>query len=140
VLANAINDRHIDHPKGSALVSDSCFLSGLTKIETFDEHGNSQAAWRPSAVYHYLQWMDIKQDFVVDISGFMDVKREAILAYSSQFYNPDSKEPITPIATKNFLDSVLYRSQDLGRLVGVDHAEGFTVERYPAINSLFDLL
>ncbi|OYU84611.1 MAG: bacillithiol biosynthesis deacetylase BshB1 [Flavobacterium sp. BFFFF2] len=140
VIANAIDDRHIDHPKGSALVSDSCFLSGLAKIETFDEQGNSQAAWRPSAVYHYIQWMDIKPDFVVDISGFMDVKKEAILAYSSQFYNPDSKEPITPIATKNFLDSVLYRSQDLGRLVGVDHAEGFTVERYPAVDSLFDLL
>jgi len=139
VLANAINDRHIDHPKGSKLVSDSCFLSGLVKIETFDDQGMIQEPWRPSAVYHYLQWMDIKPDFVVDISGFMEIKKQAILAYSSQFYNPDSKEPITPIATKNFLDSVFYRSQDLGRLVGVDHAEGFTVERYVAVKSLFDL-
>jgi hypothetical protein len=25
---------HIDHGKGSKLVSDACFLSGLTKVET----------------------------------------------------------------------------------------------------------
>ena len=34
VLCNAIDDRHIDHAKGSKLVSDACFLSGLVRIET----------------------------------------------------------------------------------------------------------
>ena len=34
VLCNAIEDRHIDHGKGSQLVSDACFLSGLMKIKT----------------------------------------------------------------------------------------------------------
>ena len=34
VLCNAIKDRHIDHPKGSELVSDASFLSGLSKIKT----------------------------------------------------------------------------------------------------------
>ena len=61
------------------------------------------------------------------------------MAYKTQFYDPDSKEPETPISSKNFTDSVTYRAQDLGRLVGVDYAEGFTVERYPAVDSLFDL-
>jgi len=28
VICNAIDDRHIDHGKGSRLVSDACFLSG----------------------------------------------------------------------------------------------------------------
>lgn len=140
VLANAIDDRHIDHPKGAALVADSCFLSGLIKIETFDDNGQPQAAWRPKVVYHYLQWKDIQPDFVVDISAYIEMKKQAILAYGSQFYNPNSKEPMTPIATKNFLDSIHYRSQDYGRLVGVDYAEGFTVARYPAVKSLFDLM
>ena len=34
ILCNAKDDRHIDHPKGANLVSDSCFLSGLSKIKT----------------------------------------------------------------------------------------------------------
>lgn len=139
VLCNAIDDRHIDHPKGSKLVSDACFLSGLLKIETSLD-GKSQQPWRPKLVYHYIQWKNIEPDFVVDITGFMEVKIESILAYSSQFYNPNTNEPETPITSKNFLDSVKYRAQDLGRLVGTEYAEGFTVERYVAINSLGDLI
>jgi bacillithiol biosynthesis deacetylase BshB1 len=139
VLCNAIEDRHIDHGKGSKLVSDSCFLSGLMKVET-ELEGEKQAAWRPKLVYHYIQWNNLEPDFVVDITGFTDKKIESILAYSSQFYDAASKEPESPISSKNFLESLNYRSRDLGRLIGVDHAEGFTVERYLAVNSLGDLI
>ena len=138
VLCNAIRDRHIDHGKGSKLVSDACFLSGLRRIET-SLNGENQEVWRPKVVYHYIQWENIEPDFVVDITGFADIKVAAILAYSSQFYTENSDEPLTPIATKNFLESIHYRSQDFGRLVGVEYAEGFTAERYLAVNSLSDL-
>lgn len=139
VLCNAIDDRHIDHGKGSKLVSDACFLSGLRRIETYHD-GQVQEVWRPKVVYHYIQWKNIEPDFVVDITGFQNKKVEAIMAYDSQFFNPDTKEPVTPIATKNFLDSINYRAQDLGRLIGTDFGEGFTVERYLAVNSLTDLI
>jgi bacillithiol biosynthesis deacetylase BshB1 len=138
VLCNTINDRHIDHGKASKLVSDACFLSGLIKIET-SLNGEKQEHWRPKQVYHYIQWANIEPDFVVDITGFMDIKMDSVLAYNSQFYDANSNEPVTPITSKNFLDSIKYRAQDLGRLVEVEFAEGFTVERYLAVNSLSDL-
>lgn len=141
VLCNAINDRHIDHAKGSNLVSDACFLSGLVKIDTkFDGDDSWQAPWRPKHVYHYIQWKNITPDFVVDVTGYIDRKTEAILAYSSQFFDPKSKEPETPISSKNFTESINYRSKDLGRLIGVEHAEGFTVERFVGVNSFSDLI
>ena len=139
MLCNAIDDRHIDHRKGSQLVSDACFLSGLMKIET-ELDGKPQEKWRPKHVYHYIQWKNIEPDFVVDVSGFIDKKQEAVLAYSSQFYNPKSKEAETPITSKNFIDSINYRARDLGRLIGVEYAEGFTVERYVAVDSLSNLI
>ena len=139
ILCNAIDDRHVDHGKGSELVSDACFLSGLEKIETKLD-GIIQNKWRPKLVYHYLQWKNSEPDFVVDVSGFMDVKMDAVLAYSSQFYDSKSKESETPISSKNFTDSIQYRAKDLGRLIGVDHAEGFTVERFIAITSLDKLI
>ena len=139
VLCNAIDDRHIDHPKGSSLVSDACFLSGLLKIETEIE-GKQQEKWRPKNVYHYIQWKNIEPDFVVDVTGFMNKKVESIKAYGSQMYDPNSDEPNTPISSQNFLESVTYRARDLGRLIGVEHAEGFTVERYMAVNRLGDLI
>lgn len=134
ILANAIDDRHPDHAKAAKLVSDACFLSGLVKIET-SLNGENQKAWRPKQVYHYIQWKNIEPDFVIDISDFMDKKIEACLAYKTQFYDPNSSEPMTPIATKDFLDSLTYRAQDLGRLSGVDFAEGFTTEKLMALKN-----
>lgn len=135
VLCNAVDDRHIDHPKGSKLVSDACFLSGLLKIETSIE-GVKQEKWRPKQVYHYIQWKNIEPDFVIDVTGFMDKKIASVMAYSSQFYDPKSIEPETPITSKNFTDSIDYRARDLGRLIGVDFAEGFTSERYVGAENL----
>lgn len=138
ILCNAIEDRHIDHAKGSQLVSDACFLSGLLKIETIYE-GNNQEAWRPAHIYHYIQWKNLTPDFVVDVTGFMDTKMEAVMAYKSQFFDPDVKEPDTPISSPNFKDSIVYRARDLGRLSGLEFAEGYSVERCVAVNSVFDL-
>tara|TARA_R110002020_G_scaffold1998_1_gene9137 strand:+ start:48987 stop:49709 length:723 start_codon:yes stop_codon:yes gene_type:complete len=140
VLCNAIEDRHIDHAKGAKLVSDACFLSGLVKVDTQWEEGDGwQEPWRPKHVYHYIQWKNLEPDFVVDVSGFIEKKTAAILAYSSQFFDPNSKEPETPISSKNFIDSVNYRARDLGRLIGAEYAEGFTAERYVAVESLSSL-
>lgn len=139
VFCNAVTDRHIDHGRGAKLVSDACFLSGLKKIQTTYE-GEEQDPWRPKQVFHYIQWKNIEPDVVVDISGYIEKKLEAVLAYKTQFFNKDSKEPETPISSDNFLDSITYRARDLGRIIGKDHAEGFTVERYPAVDSIFDLI
>ncbi|UKM63729.1 bacillithiol biosynthesis deacetylase BshB1 [Flavobacteriaceae bacterium GSB9] len=138
VLCNAVDDRHIDHGKASKLTSDACFLSGLVKIET-KLNGELQQPWRPKQVYHYIQWRNLEPDVVVDITGFSNKKMASVLAYETQFFNQSSKEPQTPISSKNFTDSVIYRARDLGRLVGVEYAEGFTVERHVAVDSLFVL-
>ena len=139
VLCNAIQDRHIDHGKGSKLASDACFLSGLVKIET-KRDGVIQDKWRPKTVYHYTQWENITPDIVVDVSGFIDKKCDAVFAYKTQFFDPNSPDDNTPISSLTFKESINYRARDLGRLIGTDYAEGFTVERYPAVDSLFDLM
>ena len=135
VLANAIDDRHPDHAKAAKLISDACFISGLRKVETYYDNGNLQQVWRPKHIFHYIQWKNVEPDFVVDISDFLDKKIEACLAYKTQFYDPNSTEPVTPITTKDFLESLTYRAQDLGRLSGVEFAEGFTTEKLIAIKN-----
>ncbi len=139
ILCNAVNDRHPDHGRAAALVSEACFYSGLRKIETF-HNGQVQEVWRPKAVYHYLQDRYLKPDFLVDISPFLEKKLEAIRAFSSQFHNPDSSEPQTPISSRQFLDFVVSRSRHNGRDILADYAEGFTVDRTPGVNNLFDLI
>jgi bacillithiol biosynthesis deacetylase BshB1 len=139
ILANAITDRHIDHGKGAALAYDACFLSGLAKIETRDDNGNLQAAWRPEYIYHYIQSHYIKPDFVVDISKFWQKKIDAISAFRSQFHDPSNSEPETYISSPAFLKMIESRAQELGHSIGATFGEGFTVRRTPGVNSLFDL-
>ncbi|GAB4248362.1 MAG: bacillithiol biosynthesis deacetylase BshB1 [Vicingaceae bacterium] len=139
VLCNAIHDRHPDHGRAAKLVSDACFYAGLLKIET-EMDGIKQNRWRPKAVYHYIQDYHIEPDFVVDVTPYVDKKLEAIKAFASQFYNPDSKEPETPISTKNLFDVVKGKMAVLGRPIGVAFAEGFTKERYIGVEDLTALI
>jgi len=139
ILCNAIRDRHPDHGRSSRLVSEACFYAGLQKI-TSTEKSKSQPSWRPKAVYHYIQDRHIKPDFVIDISTFVQKKMQCIEAFSSQFYNPKSKEAPTVISSPLFLEHVKARMMDFGRDIGVQYAEGFTVERTPGISSLFNLI
>lgn len=129
VLANAVNDRHPDHGKAAKLVYDACFLSGLLKIQT-SYNGVTQDTWRPKHIFNYIQWNEEKPDFIIDISHFLDKKIEACMAYKTQFYDPNSLEPNTPITSINFKKSIIYRAENLGRLIGCDAGEGFTSQKW----------
>jgi bacillithiol biosynthesis deacetylase BshB1 len=138
VLANAVEDRHPDHGRASQLVSEACFLAGLKKVETTWDSEN-QVAFRPKAVYHYIQDHYIKPDFAIDITEFIDRKIACIKAYKTQFYDPNSKEPQTPISGEEFFDFIKGRMLEMGRPMGAKYAEGFTAERRVGVKSLFDL-
>ena len=139
VLANAIYDRHSDHGRAAELAADACFLSGLAKVETKLE-GKIQQAWRPKAVYHYIQSQFIKPDFIVDISDFWEIKLASYMAYKSQVYDPTSKEPQTYISTPEFLKLIESRAIEFGHAIGAKYGEGFTVRRFPGVRNLFDLV
>ena len=139
VLANALDDRHPDHGKGAELVYQASFLSGLIKCELKGE-GSSLEVHRPDAVYHYIQDYQRVADIVVDISGFEEVKMNSILAYKSQFFDPNSKAPQTPISSPEFLAHITGRSSSMGRECGFEAGEGFEIRRPVGVRSLLDLL
>ncbi|MCO5233979.1 MAG: bacillithiol biosynthesis deacetylase BshB1 [Chitinophagales bacterium] len=139
VLCNSPSDRHPDHGRAGKLVAEACFLSGLPKIKTYYED-SEQMASRPKAVYHYIQDYFLKPDFVVDVSGFEKQKIKAIKAFKTQFFDPESNEPNTPISREDFFDFILGRMKEMGRPIGVDYAEGFISNRYIGIHQLNDLI
>ena len=139
VLANALQDRHPDHGRGASFAARACFLSGLEKIETTLE-GESQEKWRPAAVYHYIQDHQNKPDFIIDISDHIDGKMACIQCFSSQFYDPDSIEPESPISGKSFFDVVKAKSRIFGRYINAEFGEGFSVARPIGVRNLSDLI
>lgn len=138
IFANSILDRHPDHGRAAKLVADACYLSGLRKIET-EWEGKTQESFRPRLVLHYIQDYFIEPNFVVDVSEFMDKKIEVIKAYKTQFYNPESSEPSTPISGEEFFDFLKGRMMTLGRPAGMNYAEGFTINRIVGVKDLFGL-
>jgi bacillithiol biosynthesis deacetylase BshB1 len=139
ILCNAISDRHPDHSRASQLVSVAAFLAGLIKVETSVDE-KKQTAWKTKAIYHYIQDRYIKPDFVVDITDEMELKMQSVMAYKTQFFNPDSTEPSTAISTKEFVEFLHARAMEMGRQINVKYAEGFTAERFIGVKNLFDLL
>ena len=131
VITNSLDDRHPDHGRAGKLTAISCFLSGLRKIETKDENGNPQEAWRPKYVFHYIQDRYHEPDFITDISAVFEQKMEAVKAYTTQFYNPENEDdgPQTYISTQAFLDSVIARARMIGKKIGVQYGEGFNTEK-----------
>lgn len=138
VLLNAVSDRHPDHGKGSRLASEACFLAGLRRIETTWD-GEPQEAHRPKAVYHYIQDRYLKPDFVIDVTEFVEQKFDSIKAYKTQFWDPASSEPKTPISGEEFFEFLRGRMAEFGRSIGVRYAEGYTAERTFGVDSLFEL-
>ncbi len=139
VLANAIDDRHSDHGRASALAKDACFMSGLRMIKT-EDNGIIQEAWRPKVVYHYIQSVPLEPDFIVDVSEVWDARMNSIRAFKSQFFDPQSDEPNTYISSPEFLAMIEARGKHYGHAIGVRYGEGFTVERMPGVSDIFDLV
>jgi len=140
VLCNAIDDRHPDHGRAAKMTADACFYAGLERIETFDENGAAQAKWRPKVVYHYIQDKQLTPDFVIDITPFFEQKMNAIMAFKSQFYDPNNTAPNTPISGKDFVNFMEAKMRVFGRPIEAEFAEGFLLTRTPGVRSLYDLV
>ncbi|HVS92491.1 MAG TPA: bacillithiol biosynthesis deacetylase BshB1 [Mucilaginibacter sp.] len=139
IITNAYHDRHPDHGRANELVEASAFLSGLRRIETEDEAG-PQEAWRPKQVLHFIQDNYIRPDILVDVTPYWDKKIESVMAFGSQFFNPDwPDEPQTYISSQGFIEGIEARAREFGKSIGVKYAEGFTSRKILGVNSLFDL-
>lgn len=139
IITNAYHDRHPDHGRASELVETSAFLAGLRKIETYF-NGNLQEEWRPTQVLHFIQDRYIRPDIIVDISAYWDKKIESILAYKSQFFNPEWEgEPQTYISSPEFIQIVEGRAREFGKSINAKFGEGFTSKKILGVDNLFNL-
>ncbi|MET3980842.1 bacillithiol biosynthesis deacetylase BshB1 [Mucilaginibacter sp. UYP25] len=140
VITNAYHDRHPDHGRANELVEASAFLSGLRRIETFED-GQLQEPWRPTQVLHFIQDRYIKPDIIVDVTEFWDTKIESIYAYGSQFHNPDynEDEPQTYISSPDFIEQINGRGREFGKSINTKYGEGFTSKKILGIDNLFEL-
>jgi bacillithiol biosynthesis deacetylase BshB1 len=138
IIGNAPEDRHPDHGRAGEMIERAVFLSGLIKIETSMD-GNIQSPWRPNHYFQYIQDRLLTPDFIIDITPYWETKLNSILTYTTQFYNPESTEPLTYIARPEFLNYIEARAIEYGHAIGVKYAEGFISKKIIQVESLFDI-
>jgi bacillithiol biosynthesis deacetylase BshB1 len=117
VLAPYERDRHPDHAAASKLVTEACFLAGLSKIGTGVPH-------RPEQIYYYMIHHPFSPSLVVDISSVWDRKMAAIAAYESQFQSNGGGFQ-TAISRPDFLRFIEARAIVTGAMIGAAYGEAF---------------
>ena len=127
IFAPYLNDRHPDHIDASVLIKRAMFKSGLTKYESSFK-GKKQPAYRPAKLFYYMQTYTFIPTFVVDISSTFKDKMKAVMAFKSQFYTSEKKEPSTFISSKNFISYVEARAEYYGFCIGKKYGEPFFCE------------
>ena len=135
VIANILEDRHPDHGRGGSLLYDACFLSGLRQVKTFEE-GKAQEKWRPKMLLHYIQDRFYEPDILLDITKVWEQRMQAIKAYKTQFYDPNSSEPQSYLSNPEFIEALSARARLLGKRIGVQYAEGFLSKKNIGIRDL----
>ena len=115
-------DRHPDHENAHKLLKDAIFAAGLNKLVT------AHPAHRPGAVICYMLNYQFSPSFIVDISGYYELKMKACMAYKSQFYRQSSFAEPTFINSNFFQDFVTGRDKCYGLKIRVKYGEPYFIE------------
>ena len=136
ILTAHWDDPHPDHAATARLAREAARLASMRR---YDEAAGQGAVPVP-ALAHSAYSRLVVPSFIVDISDHVEEKMRAILAHRSQFYDPDSQEPVTRISEKGFLQQLESRWRYMGSLIGVAAGEGYYVREALNVHDPVELL
>ena len=114
VFAPYFQDAHPDHVATTRIVEDARFDAKLTKIDLPGE------PIYPKWLFYYycthLRWV-ADPNFLFDITGYEDRKRDSIVAYETQF--------VIPQRNRRVVEWIKSANEYLGSRIGVTSAEPF---------------
>jgi len=115
--------RHPDHYTAARLGYEACFIAGLKNYPL------PGGAFRPFKILYAAAYADVRPTFAVDITKQYDQRRQAILAYESQF-RPRKRDRKSKVALPldELEERMSLQARQYGRMIGVKFAEGFVVK------------
>ena len=127
--------RHPDHRIASQLAYDASFLAGLAKLDAPGE------PHRPHKLLYALTYREdpVKPSFVVDITGFIDVKMEAVKCYASQFDGKTWGGEVFPGGDRPLYDQVRMHAARYGSLIRKAYGEPFWVAETMEVDDVVTL-
>ncbi|MGD0339377.1 MAG: bacillithiol biosynthesis deacetylase BshB1 [Bacteroidota bacterium] len=131
-------DRHPDHEHAHLLAKEAWYYAGLEKMQTYDD-GKLQEPFRPKKIFHFMQRYGFPPSFIVDISEQFEIRMNAVRAFRSQFYDPNSRERETLLSRPDFLEHIETRLRYWGNQIGVRYGEPFYSYEAIGIKDIFSI-
>ncbi|MEQ8850857.1 MAG: PIG-L deacetylase family protein [Phycisphaerales bacterium] len=129
VFTPYFEDAHPDHRAVTRIVEDARFDAKLTRIDL-----PGDPIYPRWLFYYYathLRWV-ADPSFLIDVSGYEDVKRRSIVAYHSQFVVPEKNRRVV-----EWVDSAL---DYFGSRIGTKSAEPFFTKEPVGLNGIGGLV
>src|SRR5882672_10110929 len=123
VLTTHWDDPHPDHAATCRIVREGARLATIAR---YDGEAGQPPVKMPAIAHSIFSRLE-PPSFIVDVSEFVAEKMNAIRAHASQFYSEKSKEPVTRISERNYLQQIEDRMRYFGSLIGVEAGEPFYV-------------
>ena len=89
---------------------------------------------------HYIQDRFYEPDIIIDVSEVWEQRMQAILAYKTQFHDPNSNEPQSYLSSPDFIEAIVSRARSLGKRIGVKYGEGFVSKKSIGLSELGSLV
>ena len=121
--------RHPDHAIVAALGYESCFLSGLAKIDT------GAAPHRPFKIVYASLYADVRPSFIVDITPFIEQRHAALMAYKSQYANQPTGSALF-VPEEEIRERTFAEARHYGLLAGVRYGEPFVQKEVGLVEDL----
>ncbi len=121
VVTHWTEGRHPDHRAAAGLARDASFLAGLLKFPT------GGAPHRPEKLVYALSFLEnpVKPTFVVDITGEMDRKIDALSCYDSQFRGKTGMGEVFPGGNRPLFEQIRNVHGSYGALIRCGYAEPY---------------
>ena len=126
--------RHPDHYTSASLGYESCFLSGLSRLDL----PGGDAPHRPYKILYASLYADVRPTFTVDISPFIEARLQALLAYRSQYANQDQGGALF-VPEEEIRERTFATARHYGLLSGVRYAEPFVQKEVGLVDDFMTL-
>lgn len=136
VVAPWFTCHHPDHEAAARLAKKAVHFAALKGYVT------DLPPHRVQRLVHARYSRYIEESFYVDISAVIETKKQAILAYASQFQHvvEESGAPLTRMSKSGFIDQFLSITAHFGLKCGCLHAEAYRLETAPLVGDPIKLL
>ena len=129
VMGHYWEDLHPDHVAAGNLLRSILYPVGFANYPAEGE------PFRPAEFLFFMAHLPFEPSFIVDVTGFMERKLEAVRCFASQLYSEENDGPATGISQPDFPDRLEARARHFGSRIERTHGEPFfTIRPVPMVD------